>query len=97
MAESTVRRRYFVRGRVQGVGYRAYVLRQAAVVSVRGWVRNRLDGRVELMAEGEPEAQLLLLEALEKGPMWARVDAVESVDVAERDEPLPGFKVRSTV
>ena len=69
-------RRYVVSGRVQGVGFRWFVEREAATLGITGWVRNRDDGRVEVMATGTRE-QLSALDArLRQGPRAARVDEV---------------------
>ena len=69
-------RRYVVSGRVQGVGFRWFVKREAATLGITGWVRNRDDGRVEVMATGTRE-QLSALDArLREGPRAARVDDV---------------------
>ena len=71
------RLRAIITGRVQGVNFRAFTRRQAIALGLTGWVRNRPDGAVEVMAEGE-EARLLLLERmLREGPPMARVDAIE--------------------
>ncbi len=69
-------RRFFVAGRVQGVGYRVFVQRLAEELELQGYVRNRQDGRVEVMAMGELEKLRLLRQELEKGPMMARVTEV---------------------
>jgi acylphosphatase len=70
--------RVVVRGRVQGVGYRAWTVRQARRLGLSGWVRNREDGSVELLAAG-PEAALgALLQACRSGPSLARVDGIET-------------------
>lgn len=70
--------RVIVSGRVQGVGYRAWTVREARRLGLAGWVRNRADGSVELLAAG-PEAALdALLEACRRGPPLARVDAIET-------------------
>lgn len=74
---SPERRRWIVRGRVQGVGFRWFVAREAARLGVGGLVRNLRDGTVEVISEG-PEKVLEALEgALRAGPPGARVDAVE--------------------
>jgi acylphosphatase len=65
-----------VAGRVQGVNYRAATVRQAEQLRLRGWVRNRADGCVELVAAGAPEAVAALAAWLWQGPPAARVDAV---------------------
>ena len=68
MDEERETRRYVVSGRVQGVGFRWFVEREAATLGITGWVRNRDDGRVEVMATGTRE-QLSALDArLREGP-----------------------------
>lgn len=83
-----------VRGRVQAVGYRYFVIDKARGLGLAGWVRNGGDGRtVELVAEG-PEDRLRELEsALREGPRFALVEAVDSTwsDALEGHE---GFEVR---
>jgi acylphosphatase len=69
-------RRYVVTGRVQGVGFRWFVEREAAQAGVAGWVRNREDGSVEVMATGTREQHHSLRRKLQQGPRAARVDAV---------------------
>jgi acylphosphatase len=58
---------FLVKGRVQGVGFRWFVHREAAEIGLRGWVRNTDDGHVEVMAAGEPEQLKDLMAALGKG------------------------------
>jgi acylphosphatase len=67
-----------VRGRVQGVGYRVFVQREAARLGLTGWVRNRDDGAVDLVAEGGEPALRALLARLREGPPAARVAGVEA-------------------
>jgi len=87
-------RRFRVHGRVQGVGFRAFVWRTAASLDVDGWVRNRLDGSVEVLARA-PEAALgELLVRLEEGPRLSRVDRVEVTEEATDHEVAAGFAVR---
>jgi acylphosphatase len=81
-----------VRGRVQGVGFRYFVLRLAQGLALTGWVRNRRDGSVEIEAEGEAQAIEKLVEAVSQGPPGARVAAVErAVRPGVRDQR--GFRV----
>lgn len=88
-------RRFLVRGRVQGVGYRAFVWREAAHLGLSGWVRNRFDGSVEVVVRG-PEQQLRTLKTLlQEGPPWSEVDFVEEAAI-EPDPTLSGFSVRPT-
>ena len=81
--------RIVVTGRVQGVFYRAFAKDAADALGVRGWVRNREDGAVELVAEGDVDA---LVEKLRVGPSAGRVDGVRRESVAE--SPRDGFEIR---
>ncbi len=67
-----------VEGRVQGVFFRDFTRRQAQRLGIKGWVRNLMDGRVEIMAEGEEENLKLFLEEVKKGPPLA---VVENIDI----------------
>lgn len=75
---------YLVSGRVQGVGFRYFVLRQAQALGVRGWVRNLRDGRVEVLAAGEEGA----LAAFE-GRLWSGPPNAHVVDVNSRKAEVP--------
>ena len=68
--------RCVVAGRVQGVYYRAATADEAVRLALEGWVKNLADGRVEVVAAGEPSAVAALVRWLWKGPPAARVDAV---------------------
>jgi len=92
MPEKTVR--LCITGRVQGVGYRVWATRSAATLGLRGWVRNRSDGSVEVLATGAPEDVAALVEACRQGPYGARVTAVTVAD-AEDDGSL-GFAALPT-
>ncbi|WP_423822623.1 acylphosphatase [Salinisphaera sp. SPP-AMP-43] len=82
--------RYFrVSGRVQGVGFRAATSAAARDLSLAGWVRNRADGDVELIARGEASALDRLRDWLHHGPGMARVTEVEEQAAAESDLPSP--------
>jgi len=67
---------FLIRGRVQGVGFRWFVHREAAELGLRGWVRNTDSGEVECVAAGEPELLAELRTAVHKGSRGSRVDAV---------------------
>jgi acylphosphatase len=83
-----------VTGRVQGVGFRAFVAASAESLGLHGWVKNLPDGRVELAARG-PKAQLVVLSlALKRGPGGARVTAVELDWSRGPEDGLNGFEVR---
>jgi acylphosphatase len=85
-----------VTGRVQGVYFRQSTQEQALALGVSGWVRNRSDGSVEMVAEGHGSAIEQLVKWCEKGPEMARVDSVERMD--EEPVGLPeGFDVRPTM
>ena len=70
-------RRFVVRGRVQGVGFRWFVEREADILGIAGWVRNNADGSVEVLAHGRRDQLSELRSRLREGPRAARVDAVE--------------------
>lgn len=73
----------FVSGRVQGVGYRAWLANAARAAGLRGWVRNRRDGRVEALLVGRPDVVEALISSARRGPPSA---SVTSVEVAEAEE-----------
>jgi acylphosphatase len=66
-----------VEGHVQGVGYRNYAQRRAALLGLVGWVMNMRDGRVRVRAEGPRESIDELVRALEKGPPLSRVSRID--------------------
>jgi acylphosphatase len=76
MEQAIVVRHYLVKGRVQGVGFRWFVHREAAELGLRGWVKNTDEGHVELVAAGDRGAVDELKAALHKGSRGSRVDAV---------------------
>ena len=83
----------FVEGHVQGVGYRNYAQRRAALLGLVGWVMNMRDGRVRVRAEGPRESIEELVRALEKGPPLSRVERVEVRWTAPTGR-FAGFDVR---
>jgi len=94
-------RHIVVRGRVQGVGFRAFVEVEALRHGLEGWVRNRSDGSVEAVFAGAPELVEAMLQACRRGPTHARVDALDDRDGGEDHLKLrrPGelFSVLPTV
>ena len=85
-------RRYIVRGRVQGVGFRWFVEREAHILGIAGWVRNNSDGSVEVLAQGTRDQLGGLRSRLREGPRAARVDAVEESET--RTSPsLSSFRI----
>ena len=85
-------KRYFVRGRVQGVGFRWFVEREAHMLGIAGWVRNNHDGSVEVLAQGTRDQLAGLHSRLREGPRAARVDTVEVSD-ATPAEGLSSFRI----
>jgi acylphosphatase len=73
-------KRFFISGRVQGVGFRFFAERTAASAGVGGYVRNLFDGRVEVYAIGSAEQMEAMRTALRRGPRMAGVDRVEELD-----------------
>lgn len=93
MSESC--RRFLVTGRVQGVFFRASTQREAMRLGLRGKAVNLADGRVEVIACGDPAALDGLQEWLHEGPRLARVDRVDAEPVAGTDVDVPeGFDTR---
>ena len=92
----TLTRHLRITGRVQGVGYRWSLARQARALGVMGWVRNRLDGSVEALAHGPAPAVQALIDWAHRGPELARVEGVHATPV-QADAPLAGFEQRETV
>ena len=78
-------RRVMIRGRVQGVGYRAWVDHQARRLGLQGWVRNRRDGSVEAVFEGAEDTVANMIASCRNGPASARVDEVAE-ETAHADE-----------
>ncbi|MPZ37679.1 MAG: acylphosphatase [Rhizobiales bacterium] len=98
---NTIIRRVVVRGRVQGVGYRAWTEDTAILSSLDGWVRNRCDGTVEAVFAGSAEAVDTMIEACRIGPDSARVDAVDVHNAGPAELAMrrgaDGFSVLPTV
>jgi acylphosphatase len=89
-----VTRRLRIHGRVQGVFYRGWSVATARALGLRGWVRNRRDGSVEMLVQGEEEQVEAMIARCREGPSSARVDRVE---IAEDSEDAPAaFEERPT-
>ena len=84
-----------VTGRVQGVGYRDWLVREAGGAGLSGWVRNRVDGSVEALLAGEESAVGAVLLAARHGPPLARVDRIDESFAEPPEEP--GFQRRPTL
>lgn len=89
--------RTVIRGRVQGVGFRAWTQHQAQLHDLEGWVRNLSDGAVEALLAGPAERVRQVVRAMGEGPHGALVEAVEEYPAAPGEAgALDGFEVRRT-
>ena len=88
-----VARRYFITGRVQGVGFRFFAEAQASVEGVHGYVRNLPDGRVEALVEGDEESVERVERALRRGPSGSRIESVD-VEAVPPSGRATGFSIR---
>lgn len=86
--------RWLITGRVQGVGFRWFALRQAEALGLSGWVANLPDGRVEVVAAGSAETLAELESALWRGPRPGRVDNVEKVNCPHEISDIKLFHIR---
>lgn len=86
-------RQYVIRGRVQGVGFRFFVNRAAAVEGLHGWVRNLADGRIEIHAEGEFDALERFERHVRQGPPASLVDEFDTFDIGATGHDT-GFSIR---
>ncbi|MGW8144416.1 MAG: acylphosphatase [Anaerolineales bacterium] len=93
--EEASRLHAIIHGRVQGVGFRAFVIDKGITIGVTGWARNKWDGTVEVIAEGEHQQLEQLLTALHRGPSMANVTQVD-VDWQTAKGEFSSFHVRST-
>jgi len=85
---------FLVKGRVQGVGFRWFVHREASELDLKGWVRNTEDGEVEVVVAGEEKDLAEMRTSLHKGPRGSRVDRViEHALVEAEAESLTAFKI----
>ncbi len=93
MAEAMVLH-FLIQGRVQGVGFRWFVQREASELNLRGWVRNTEDGDVEVVAAGDSEDLTDLRTSLKRGPRGARVDHVVEHHLQDSEvEGLTSFQI----
>jgi acylphosphatase len=85
---------FLIQGRVQGVGFRWFVHREARELELRGWVRNTEDGHVEVVASGAVRDLAELRASLHKGPRGSRVDRVIEHTLEDREgEELEAFRI----
>jgi acylphosphatase len=94
-------RQLTIRGRVQGVGYRAWVEQQALALELEGWVRNRSDGCVEALLAGPADVVANMVALCHRGPTYARVEAVQEEpahsDALNLRRAGEGFSVLPTI
>ncbi|CAM5614370.1 acylphosphatase [Sphingobium scionense] len=86
--------RLMIHGRVQGVFYRNWTVQTARSLGLTGWVRNRMDGSVEALVQGEADAVDRFIALAQDGPPVAKVARIEAMDVPR--EALGGFEKRQT-
>jgi acylphosphatase len=86
--------RLLITGRVQRVGYRAWAFETARKLALRGWVRNRLDGAVEMLVTGPDDAVAAMIEVSRRGPPAAGVSGLNISD--DQDDGSVGFITRPT-
>jgi len=85
---------FLIQGRVQGVGFRWYVQREAGELDLRGWVRNTEEGEVEVLASGPVEDLAELRASLRRGPRGSRVDRLVEHQLAETEAAdLSSFRI----
>lgn len=90
--ESQIAKRFVVRGRVQGVGFRDFAQRRAQELGLTGYVRNLADGTVETVAAGTPSQLAQFAGFLHQGPRWSEVRGVEETEHALLQSE--GFSIR---
>ena len=88
-----MRRRYLIRGTVQGVGFRFFVVRIAARLDVRGWVRNTEDGGVEAVAQGSAEQLDEFGRRVGQGPAASRVTNIQITEIPDEHSTLISFEI----
>jgi acylphosphatase len=94
MSHGDTASRWLISGRVQGVGFRWFVYRYAEELGVQGWARNLPDGRVEVVATGEPRVVEQFEQVLHRGPLLARVEHVEKEDYPHELAASKPFDIR---
>ena len=82
-----------IRGRVQGVGFRWYVVEKAQELKLAGWVRNKSDGKVEIAAAGRPDALVSFEAAVKSGPRGARVEEVRALSPVSMESLHSPFEI----
>lgn len=91
--DEKIRAHIFVSGRVQGVFFREKTKKKAEKLEVTGWIKNILDGRVEAIFEGNRDKVEEMVDWTRKGPIWAKVEALDVIWEDDRTE-FEGFEIR---
>ena len=94
MTDEPVACRWFISGRVQGVGFRWYVQRSADEHGIHGWVRNLPDGRVEAVGKGDPDSMAEFHAALGRGPRLSHVENVDKRDIPHENVTDKRFYIK---
>ncbi|PXV69351.1 acylphosphatase [Halanaerobium congolense] len=92
MAAENVQKHIFISGRVQGVGFRAFIRREAAVLNIKGWAKNLADGRVETIIQGDKNKVSQMIAKLREGPSYAKVENLKINDEELTD--FSDFKIK---
>jgi acylphosphatase len=92
MAVEKVQKHIFISGRVQGVGFRAFIRREAAVLNIKGWAKNLVDGRVETIIQGDKKKVSQMIAKLREGPSYAKVENLNIND--EKPTDFSDFKIK---
>ncbi len=95
MADTKKRMHAYVHGIVQGVGFRFFVFQYGVNLGLEGWVRNRFNGEVEVVAEGSQEILDQFIQKLKEGPQMAQVDDVR-IEWFDASSDLPPFTILDT-
>jgi len=93
--EQIERMHVFVQGTVQGVGFRFFIYQTGLNLQLYGWVRNRINGNVEILAEGSREKLDILLKETNRGPQMAQIDKVD-IEWQKSRNDLPPFTILQT-
>ncbi|MGM0601732.1 MAG: acylphosphatase [Bacillota bacterium] len=80
MSSNIIQKHIFVSGRVQGVGFRAFLRRQAAGLNIKGWAKNLRDGRVEIVIQGKENKVEQMISLIKEGPSFANVKNIKITD-----------------
>jgi acylphosphatase len=91
---NTISKHLIISGRVQGVGFRHFTYKKARELGIKGWVKNLQDGTVETFFTGSPEDVNTMKERLKEGPVRARVQKIEEVELTTDNDSFNDFSIR---